>query len=188
MFWRIFVYCTVVCSYCSAPHILSDTEHTLDKLLRSSSNEYILQMLKTKPRVGLVFLLRNKLNVDVLQKTSWYTSALQTFLEKGKDYIRLPSNTGIICKHNICSLARTLSLFSMNSTSFCDRGCGEERSILTIKNKVLGCRWSDSIWLQNCYVIVTDDTLCLTERMYNTGLKCEGAVNLLNVKVPESSK
>lgn len=49
----------VVCSYCSTPHILSETEHTLEELLKSSSNGYMLQMLKTKPRVGLVFLLRN---------------------------------------------------------------------------------------------------------------------------------
>lgn len=49
----------VVCSYGSVPHILSETEHTLEELRKSSSNGYMLQTLKTKPRVGLVFLLRN---------------------------------------------------------------------------------------------------------------------------------
>ena len=56
----------VVSSYCLAPCVLSETEHTVEELLKSSS-EYTLQMLKTKPRLGPV--LRNELNVDVLQKT-----------------------------------------------------------------------------------------------------------------------
>lgn len=46
---------------CSMPHILSKTES-----ISHSSIESILQVIKTKPPTGLVFLVRNELEVDVL--------------------------------------------------------------------------------------------------------------------------
>lgn len=72
-----------VSSYCSAPRILSETKHTLEEL-KWSSNKYMLQTLKTKPRAGLAFLLRNELNVDVLQEIYDAHQLFKHFWRRGR--------------------------------------------------------------------------------------------------------
>lgn len=66
---------SLYCTSCLIPVLcltLSETEPTLQGLLQSSSNESVLQVIKTNPPVGLVLLVRNELKVDVLQKTICY--------------------------------------------------------------------------------------------------------------------
>lgn len=68
---------------CSVPHILSKTEPTLQRLLKSSS-ESILLVIKIKPLSGLVFLVRNELEVDVLQKTICYIISFSSTFGEGE--------------------------------------------------------------------------------------------------------
>lgn len=102
---------------CSVPRILSETELTLQGLLQSSSNESMLQVMKTNPPVGLVLLVRNELKVDVLQKTICYIISFSSIFGEGEGLHQAAFNYGD-CLQIPRSWARILSFVLTNSKSF----------------------------------------------------------------------
>lgn len=156
----MFILHTLSCC-CPVPHLLSETEPTLQGLLKSSSTESILQVRETKPPVGLVFLVRNELEADVLQKTIFYIISFSSTFGEGEGLHQAAFTDGD-CLQIPCSWARTLSFILMNSKSFLWQELVEKKQneqeclILAIKKKELGCRGRDSKSLQNHYVTVTD--------------------------------
>lgn len=179
MFWKVFILhkLSLIPVLCLT---LSETEPTLQGLLQSSSNESVLQVIKTNPPVGLVLLVRNELKVDVLQKTICYIISFSSIFGEGLH------QAAFSCGHCLqipCSWARTLSFVLTSSKPFLWQELVEEKQneqecLIIITKKEWRCRWRDSKSLQNHYVIGTDITdavyLVLGSKAIHHGTKVWG--------------
>lgn len=115
--------CSGISLYCTRPLFLFCASHSvwnwacLTQTAQSSSSESILQGTKTKPPVGLVFLVRDELEVVVLQKTICSIISFSSTFGEGKGWHQAAFRYGD-CLQIPCSWARTLSFILRNSKSF----------------------------------------------------------------------